>query len=219
VRILDDGIGISPEMIAKIFDLFMQVDDSLERAQGGLGIGLSLVKRLVELHSGTVEARSKGPGAGSEFVVRLPIAARPASVDAAPRPAADAPIESVARRVLVADDNEDSATSLALLLSMLGHETRTASDGAEAVKVAAEFRPEIAFLDIGMPRLNGYEAARQIRESPTGRHAVLVALTGWGQAEDRIRSSNAGFDAHLVKPVDFAEVRQILERFLSTEGS
>ena len=210
VSIADNGIGIPKEMLPKVFDMFVQVDKSLERAQGGLGIGLSLVKRLVELHGGTVEGQSKGLGAGSKFVVRLPAALDSAAVDSRGLREAAIPEQSSVRRILVADDNEDAATSLALILSMLGHETRTARNGLEALEIAEQFRPDVVLLDIGMPKLNGYETARRLRQKPDGDDLLLVALTGWGQESDRIRSNDAGFDSHLIKPVDVAKIQQLL---------
>jgi PAS domain S-box-containing protein len=210
VRVLDNGIGIPRESLSQVFDMFMQVDQSLERAQGGLGIGLSLVKRLVEMHGGTVEAKSPGAGSGSEFVVRLPVVQGGAMDKAAAEPGAAPAAKS--QRILVADDNKDAATTLALLLKLLGHETRTANDGIEALEVAGQFRPDVVLLDIGMPRLNGYDTARRLREEPWGRELLLVALTGWGQEADRLKSSSAGFDLHLVKPVDVADIQRLLAR-------
>jgi CheY-like chemotaxis protein len=209
VRFKDTGVGIAPDRLSSIFEAFMQVDRSLERAQGGLGIGLTLVKRLVEMHGGMVSARSDGLGHGSEFVVRLPVAAAPGGMpaDAAP-PAALYP--SGARRFLVVDDNADSTASLAMLLSIEGHETRTARDGIEALATAEQFLPEVVLLDIGLPRLNGYETAKRIRQSAWGRDVVLIALTGWGQEEDRRKSKEAGFDGHMVKPVDFDALMKLL---------
>ena len=201
VRVRDTGVGIPPEMLSRVFDMFLQVDRSLEKAQGGLGVGLSLVKGLVELHGGTVEARSKGLGQGSEFVVRLPIvSARPArpAHPAHRRPA----VAPARRRVLVVDDNRDAATSLAVVLDALNYETRTAFDGADAIRAAADFRPAVVLLDIGMPRLNGYEVCRRMRQKPWGRNIHIGALTGWGRDLDQERSKPAGFDFYLVKPVD-----------------
>ncbi|MEO8465281.1 MAG: ATP-binding protein [Gammaproteobacteria bacterium] len=218
VRVIDSGIGIPQAMLPRVFDMFMQVDSSLERTQGGLGVGLSLVKRLVQMHGGTVEAHSKGVGAGSEFVVRLPTTKRPTSIDTPRATDVDAAPISIRRRVLVVDDNQDSATSLAMLLGMKGHETRTANDGIEAIEIANEFRPQLVLLDIGMPKLNGYETARLMRQKEWGRRALLVALTGWGQETDRARSSDAGFDAHLTKPVDFAVVQRLLTTMSASEG-
>jgi signal transduction histidine kinase len=210
IRVRDDGIGVAPDQLPHIFDLFTQVDHSLERSQGGLGIGLTLVKNLVEMHGGTVVAQSVGLGRGSEFVVRLPVVAAPSR----PRPTREADNGKkpalVKRRILVVDDNLDSAESLAMLLGITGHEVQTAHDGEAAVAAAETFRPEVVLLDIGLPKLNGYEAAHQIRQQPWGRKMALVALTGWGQEEDRRKSKQAGFDNHLVKPVDYAALVQLL---------
>jgi signal transduction histidine kinase/CheY-like chemotaxis protein len=212
IRVRDTGIGLAKDQLCRIFELFAQVDNSLERARDGLGLGLTLVKKLVEMHDGTVEATSEGPGRGSEFVVRLPLLreAQPAQ----PRRPADAKSEQmVSRRILVVDDNRDSANSLAMLLNLLGHTVDTAHDGREAVERAATFRADVILLDIGMPRLNGYEAARRIREQRQ-QGLKLVALTGWGQEEDRQRSEDAGFDAHLVKPVDLAALTKLLAEWV-----
>ena len=213
VRVIDTGIGIPADMLPRIFEIFTQVDRSLERSQGGLGIGLTLVKRLTELHGGEIIARSDGPGRGSEFTVRLPILPESDIESQAALPPAETPA-SPARRILVVDDNRDSADSLTMILEILGNEVRTAYDGVEAVEAAEAFRPNLAFLDIGLPRLNGYDAARRIRLLPDGKNVVLVALTGWGQEDDRRRSREAGFDHHLVKPVDPQE----LERLLAETG-
>jgi CheY-like chemotaxis protein len=191
------------------------VDRSLERAQGGLGIGLHIVKRLVEMHGGTVEARSGGHGAGSAFVVRLPVVLS-VTTD---RPEAEARTAPPAgRRILVADDNRDGAISLAEMLTVMGNETQTAFDGLEAVAVAEAFRPGVILMDIGMPKLNGYDACRRIREQPWGRGVVIVAQTGWGQDDDRRRSAAAGFDFHLVKPVDPAVLEELLARTATAAG-
>lgn len=209
VSVRDTGVGIPSEMLPKVFDMFAQVDRSLDRSQGGLGIGLSLVKKLVEMHGGSVEAKSEGHGRGSEFVVHLPTVPSPAvarSADSGEQ--ADA---ATARcRVLVVDDNVDAAESMAMMLNVMGNETRTAHDGLQAIELAADFRPDVVLLDIGMPKLNGYETARRIREQPWGRHVVLAATTGWGQDDDRRRSREAGFDVHLVKPIDLAALRKLL---------
>ncbi|HET9327794.1 MAG TPA: ATP-binding protein [Candidatus Eisenbacteria bacterium] len=202
VSVRDTGIGLPSDKLASVFDLFTQVDRSLERSRTGLGIGLTMVKRLVEMHGGSVTAHSDGLGRGSEFVVRLPIlstssATRTQSVADDVHPASQA-----GRRVLVVDDNDDSATSLGMMLGAMGYEVRTAADGVAGLRTAKEFRPDVALLDIGMPRMNGYELARRIREQPWGRSMVLIAVTGWGQAEDQARTIEAGFDEHLVKPVD-----------------
>ena len=206
----DTGIGIPHDMLQKVFDMFTQVAQSVERSQGGLGIGLTLVKRLVELHGGTVQARSAGSGRGSEFVVRLPEhpeAAMPTRVAALP----EAATPTAGRRILVADDNRDAADSLAFMLRLVGHEVRIAYDGQQAIDMAEAFRPALALIDIGMPRLNGYETARRLRAKPYGETMLLIALTGWGQADDRNRSLAAGFDHHIVKPVD----PSMLERMLA----
>ena len=207
LRVKDRGIGIPPQMLERIFDMFTQVDRSLERARGGLGIGLTLVKRLVELHGGRVTALSDGPRTGSEFVVVLPII-QPAAIAAAAR--APEPPPATRRRVVVADDNADSLESLARLLSLLGHDVRTASDGLACLALCAEFQPDAALLDIGMPRLNGYDAARAIRSEPWGESLLLIAITGWGQEEDIQRGRAAGFDHHLVKPIEQARLASIL---------
>lgn len=203
----DDVIGIAPELSPHLFEMFSQATPALERSHGGLGLGLALVRGLVEMHGGTVEARSDGPGRGSAFTVRL--RAAPAPAIQSPRPAADA-TSRAGLRIVVADDNEDAAYSLGKLLRLRGNEVCIAHDGREAVERAAEFRPDLVVLDIGMPRLNGYEAARLIREQPWGRDLALVALTGWGQEDDKRQAREAGFDAHLTKPVDPEELAGLL---------
>jgi PAS domain S-box-containing protein len=210
VRVRDNGVGIPASMLPRIFEMFTQVDRSLERTQGGLGIGLSIVKRLVEMHGGTVEAHSEGRGRGSELVVRLPVLA-PSVQEPRPRGDGQEPAGVPARRrILVADDNVDSAESLGMMLEFMGNEVRTAHDGVEAVETAAAFRPDVILLDIGMPRMNGYDACRRIREQPWGSSVAIVALTGWGQDEDKRRSREAGFDHHLVKPVEPAALETLL---------
>ncbi len=210
LRVTDSGVGIPTEMLAKVFDLFIQVGSSLERSQGGLGIGLSLVKRLAEMHGGRVAAESAGPGLGSTFTITLPLAAEgtgEAEVSAAAR---ESPAES--RRILVVDDNVDGAESLAMLLQLTGHETRIVHNGPDTLAAALEFGPDLVFLDIGLPGMNGYEVARCLRGNPGTEKAMLVALTGWGSDEDRRRAHEAGFDAHLAKPVDPSAVREIVGR-------
>jgi CheY-like chemotaxis protein len=207
VRVRDEGIGIPADQLDSVFDMFSQVDRRLERTQGGLGIGLALVKRLIDLHEGTVSAASDGEGRGSEFVVRLPVAVG-APERAAPRTAT--PLPNGACRVLVVDDNRDSASSLAMLLTMTGHETHVAYDGVEAVDLAGQVLPGVILLDIGLPKLNGYDACRRIREQAWGKDIVMVAFSGWGQDEDLRRSKEAGFDAHLVKPVDYAALTRVI---------
>jgi len=200
VSVRDTGEGIAPEMLEKIYELFSQGDRSLERRHGGLGIGLTIVKRLVELHQGSVVARSDGPGAGSEFTVRLPLPV--VAERRAPREQVADEVAGEPQRILVVDDNPDSLESLSLLLGFSGNEVRTASDGVSAVAVAEAFRPEVVLLDVGMPNMNGYDACRLIRSHEWGRNMLLIALTGWGQEEDRARSHAAGFDQHFVKPID-----------------
>jgi PAS domain S-box-containing protein len=199
VSVKDNGIGIAADKRTSIFEMFSQVDRSLEKAQGGLGIGLTLVKRLVEMHGGRIEAKSEGPGRGSEFVVRLPVVVE-ASVPKGD--GADAALPKSAFRILIVDDNRDGADSLAMMLKIMGNDTRTAYDGQEGVERAEQYRPDVALFDIGLPKLNGHEACRRIRQQPWGKSVVLIAVTGWGQEEDVRRSHEAGFDHHMVKPVD-----------------
>ena len=208
ISVRDNGTGIPQDMLSKVFDMFTQLSPTLERSQGGLGVGLTLVKRLVELHGGTVEARSDGPGLGSEFIVRLPESAH----QGVPAPTvAVMPVTTFTkRRILVADDNRDAADSLAFMLRIAGHEVRSAYDGQHALEVAESFRPQLALLDIGMPQVNGYEAARRLREKSFGSEMMLIALTGWGQPDDRNRSVAAGFDHHVVKPVDPSMLERLL---------
>lgn len=207
VRIKDTGIGIPPDKLGSIFEMFTQVDHSLERMQGGLGIGLTLVKQLVEMHDGSVAAHSDGPGRGSEFVVRLPLLSAPQTGES---PQDERTEQSGPRRILVVDDNWDSAESLAMLLGLSGNETRVAHDGQEAIEAAERFRPDLVLLDIGLPQLNGYEVCRRIRRQPWGKDMMIVAVSGWGQEQDRLRSQEAGFDHHVVKPVDFAALTGLL---------
>ncbi|HVS39683.1 MAG TPA: ATP-binding protein [Gemmataceae bacterium] len=214
-RVRDDGIGVAPELLPRLFHLFTQADRSLDRSQGGLGIGLALVKSLVEMHGGSVAAFSEGLGRGSEFVVRLPIlTAKPAALpsSASEEKNEESPQRQTAglRRVLVVDDNRDAAESLAMVLRWEGHETQTAYNGPAALQAAAVFRPEIVFLDIGLPGMDGYAVARQLRQDPASAGVLLVALTGYGQDEDRRRSREAGFDHHLVKPVEPDSLQELL---------
>ena len=200
IRVADTGIGIAADRISAVFEMFTQFDASPERTYGGLGVGLALAKRLVQLHGGTIIAGSDGPGHGSEFTVRLPVATAPVSAldaDAKPHAPAVAP-----RRVLLVDDNRDFALSLAALLELEGHDVRTTFEATSAEMVAGEFHPDIAFLDLGLPNVNGFELARRLRARPQTNGTVLVAVTGWGKEEDRQRSREAGFDLHLVKPVE-----------------
>jgi len=239
IRIRDNGIGIRPEMLPHVFELFTQLDRTDGRTQGGLGIGLALVQRLVQMHGGEVSAQSDGPGKGSEFVLRLPLLLdEPAQDDAeppaeeTPRPAPSASeIASVvtplvtasaarmARRILIADDNNDALESLATLLQLSGHEVFTATNGGTALQSVERHLPEVALLDIGMPMLDGYEVAKRIRAQPWGQRITLIALTGWGQDSDRRRSREAGFDSHLVKPLDLETLTDLLARLpFSSQG-
>ena len=206
LTVRDDGSGIPPELLPRMFDMFTQLDRELERSQGGLGIGLSMVRRLVELHGGSVSIHSDGLGQGTCVAVRLPTVFAPM-----PTPSRSEVLPAnVPRRVLVADDNADAAESLAQVLQMMGNEVLTVADGQEAVERAPGFAPDVVMLDIGMPRLNGYEACRRLREQPGVAGAVIIAVTGWGQDEDRARSREAGFDLHLTKPVDPLAVESLL---------
>ena len=208
VRVIDTGVGIPAGMQARIFDMFTQAGSAADRSLGGLGIGLTLVKRLVEMHGGSVEARSEGANKGSEFVVRLPAAAEPAPARP-PRSKLPAGGQLAPRRILVVDDNRDAADSLCMLLRAQGHEVSVAYDGLEAVDSAIGRTPDVVLMDIGLPGLYGYDAARRIREA-RGREVLLVAITGWGQDEDRRRSREAGFDFHLTKPVDPEAITRLL---------
>jgi CheY-like chemotaxis protein len=209
LRVQDNGIGIAAEMLPRIFDLFVQAERRLDRSQGGVGIGLTLAKRLVEMHGGSIAATSPGLGQGSEFVVRLP--ARLDAGAAKDRESGTATTNRLPRRrVLVVDDNQDAADSLVVLLRLLGQEVGTAYDGPTALARAGEFRPDLVFLDLGMPGMDGYEVARRLRRERQLTGVVLVALTGWGQEEDRRRSCEAGFDHHLVKPVEPNTVEKLL---------
>ncbi len=212
VKVRDDGVGIPTEMLPKIFDMFTQVDSSLDRSQGGLGIGLNLVRGLVGMHGGRIEAHSDGPGMGSEFIVRLSVLFSPDRGYAQDKDGSTRC--SSAYRVLVVDDNEDSADSLSMLLELMGHDTRTAYDGLAAVETATAFRPNVILLDIGLPKLNGYDACRRIREQQWEETVVIIALTGWGQDEDKCRSKEAGFNFHMVKPVDPAALEKLMAGLL-----
>ncbi len=217
ITVADSGIGIPAHMLPVIFDMFTQLDRSLERPYSGLGVGLSLAKRLIELHGGTLEARSEGQGRGSRFIARLPgiVAARDRSGPGVATTAGDG-TPSPRRRVLVADDNQDFTASFALMLRGMGHDVIEAHDGAEALRAAGSVLPDIAFLDIGLPKMNGYDLARSLRANPETRAAVLVAVTGWGQDEDRRCAADAGFDLHLVKPVEPSQIESIFASLGST---
>jgi PAS domain S-box-containing protein len=201
VSVKDDGMGIAGEMLPRVFDVFSQANRVSKRSQGGLGVGLSLVRGLVELHGGSIVARSDGPGKGSEFVVRLPVVAHAFLQVAPPRDEKSQPVNVAKRRLLIVDDVKDGADALAMLLRMMGHDVHTAYDGEEAITAAAKFRPDVVLLDIGMPKLNGYDACHYIRQQPWGKEMFLIALSGWSQEADRRRAKDAGFNHHMVKPV------------------
>ncbi|HUQ87997.1 MAG TPA: ATP-binding protein, partial [Vicinamibacterales bacterium] len=206
ISVKDNGIGIAPTALAQVFDMFMQVDRSTRRSQGGLGIGLTLVRSLVGMHGGTVEARSEGPGLGSEFIVRLPLLVEKMAMAEAARGVKQLP----ARRILIVDDSRDGGESLATLLRVLGAQVALAHSGRAALECVETYKPDVVLLDIGMPGMDGYEVARRIRSNPDNRNISLIALTGWGQDEDRRRSVAAGFNHHLVKPADIEQLRQLL---------
>jgi PAS domain S-box-containing protein len=211
IRVRDTGIGIAADQLSHIFELFTQVDTSLERTQSGLGIGLTLVKNLAEMHGGTVEVHSDGRDQGSEFVVRLPLLVETPKL-LLPEPTLVKPTVTTGCRILVVDDNRDAAISLATWLELIGNETQIAYDGLAAVEAAAAFKPHVILLDIGLPKINGYDVARRVREQPGGEKMVLVALTGWGQDEDRKKSREAGFNDHMLKPVDHAALTRLLAK-------
>jgi CheY-like chemotaxis protein len=206
VTIRDDGVGIAPEHLSSVFDMFTQVNRSARRTQGGLGIGLTLVRSLVAIHGGSVTAMSEGMGRGSTFEVRLPLTSEQ-RVDDEPLPGLK---KFPSRRVLVVDDNHDAGEALGTLLSALGATVCTVHSGAEALNVINDFKPEVVLLDIGMPGMDGYEVARRIRAESAAASAILIALTGWGQEEDTLRSKLAGFDHHLVKPPDMDKLWELM---------
>ena len=220
VTVKDSGIGISPDRLDGVFEMFSQVESALSRTRGGLGIGLSLTQRLVEMHGGSVKARSDGLGTGSCFEVRLPLAdevsqqLEPCAVAGQDRFATGAQL-----RILIADDNQDAAVTLAMLLRLMGHQVQYVHDGEAAVAVASEFNPQVVLLDIGMPKLNGYEACRKIRAHAGGAAMTVVAVTGWGQPGERLASQAAGFDRHLVKPVDPAALADLLAAVVANGGA
>ena len=219
ISVKDTGIGIPKELVPTVFELFTRCHPESDLGQGGLGVGLALARRLTEMHEGTITVHSDGPGQGAEFVVSLPLLATEAA------PARDHSHESqgipavAPRRVLIVDDSHDAAESLAMLLELRGHEVRMAHDGLEALAVAETFKPHIALLDLGMPKMDGYEAAREMRRHAWGKSATLIAITGWGQQQDRQRTAEAGFDAHLVKPVTAADVLHAVAASLSQEAA
>ncbi len=208
LRVRDSGIGIAADVLPHVFDLFVQGQPSATHSQGGLGVGLTLVRTLIDMHGGTVQARSDGIGKGAEFTIRLPMIAGDREEWA---PSADGPrAATTSHRILVVDDNTDAAGSLALLLRLQGHEVRVAHDGISALDTARSHLPQLIFLDIGMPDMDGYEVARRLRGIPGLERTVVAALTGWGQQEDRRRSAAAGFDHHLVKPLEVHVLEELL---------
>ncbi len=215
IRIKDNGIGIAPDLLPYVFDLFAQADHRTARTQGGLGIGLTLVKRLVEMHGGSAEAHSDGLGHGSVFLVRLPAQKAPLQMEARATPHDRVVGFEDPVRVLVVDDNEDAAESLALLMSFEGYKVAVAHDGAHALAEAERFRPLLVLLDIGMPGMDGYEVARALRARESSKSLVIVALTGYGQPEDRARSTAAGFTDHLTKPVVREKLIALVNRHLA----
>jgi CheY-like chemotaxis protein len=211
LRVRDTGQGIRTDLLAHVFDLFVQEPQSLDRSRGGLGLGLALVKRLVELHGGSVAVWSAGPGQGTEFTVKLPAVAAPAAQTSVMR-AGSPPATARGRRVLVVEDSPDARQSLRLLLELAGHEVETSEDGPSGLAKLRDFRPDVALIDLGLPGLDGYAVARAVRQWPETRAIRLVAVTGYGQAEDRRRALAAGFDLHVTKPVDASMLDEMLGR-------
>lgn len=210
LSVLDSGIGIPNEQLYNVFNMFSQLTPALERSQGGLGIGLALVHGLVKLHGGTIVANSEGDGKGSEFIVRLPIANSP--VKMAPITEKSIPLLVISQRILVIEDNVDAAESLALLLEFSGHTTRSAHNGITGIQIAEEFNPDVILLDIGLPDINGYQVAQQIRQKSWGKNIFLIAATGWGQDKDRELAKDAGFDKHLTKPINYQQLNSLLQK-------
>jgi CheY-like chemotaxis protein len=208
ISVRDTGTGIHPDLLPRVFDMFTQGDRTIERRRGGLGIGLTLTRSVVEMHGGSIEAHSAGVGQGSEFVMRLPAVSKPPP----PAPEHDAPSPEMRprKRILVVDDNYDQAKTMNMLLSLMGHEICLAHDGPGAIEAAISFQPDVALIDIGLPGMNGYDVARRLREMPQFQDTVLVAQTGWGQEEDRLRSIEAGFDHHVVKPANLDLLQEII---------
>jgi len=215
VTIRDNGIGIPPDRLESVFEMFSQVEAALERSRGGLGIGLALTRQLVQMHGGSVRAHSDGPGQGSRFQVLLPLAAAGSVTVDQPAPVIE-PATTEGMRILVADDNVDAAATLATLLEMMGHEVRHVHDGDAAITETASFDPRLVLLDIGMPTINGYEVCRRLRAQENGRGRTIVAVTGWGQPQDVQRSRDAGFDQHLVKPIDVDKLTEVIEGVMRT---
>ncbi|HSQ04411.1 MAG TPA: ATP-binding protein, partial [Burkholderiales bacterium] len=212
VRVQDTGIGIPADLLPRIFDIFIQGERTLDRTEGGLGLGLTLVRKIVELHHGRVEARSDGDGAGSEFIIRLPLAPAPVA-RSMPSLSFGPDVTAQCLRILVVDDNRDSADSMAALLELRGHEVRQAYEGSGALALAADFEPQIVLLDIGLPKMSGYEVAQRLRTMPALKRTKIVAMTGYGNTEDRQRAAQSGFDDHLIKPVDLTALDALLEAY------
>jgi CheY-like chemotaxis protein len=211
ISVRDTGIGISAEMLPRIFDMFMQADRSIDRSHGGLGVGLTVARRLVELHGGSISASSDGVGKGSTFTVRIPMSvAQPEAAEDLALRGTESAAGASPLRILVADDNRDAAESLAALLRMVGHEVRIAYDGVEAVGVASEYHPDAVVLDIGMPKMNGYDVAKKLRGEVTGKEMTIIAVSGWGQDADKQRSRESGIDHHLVKPLEPSSLLRLL---------
>jgi CheY-like chemotaxis protein len=218
VQVKDTGIGVATENLPRLFELFYQADRSFTRAEGGLGLGLTLVQRILELHGGTVQAFSAGVNQGSEFVVSLPVLQEASEQDPRKQLSVDSfTAKPRVRRILVADDFPQAAETLAQLLRQEGYEVQIARDGLEAVRTAERSHPDVIVLDLAMPELNGYDAARKIRQEPWGKDVVLIALTGWGQQRDRHRTKEAGFDAHLTKPIKYEAILELLEKLPERE--
>jgi CheY-like chemotaxis protein len=206
----DYGIGIDPKHLPRLFEMFSQLTPALERSQGGLGLGLALVRGLVELHGGSVEARSAGAGQGSEFIVRLPVADAPVEEKSNVVDTGMADVGAPRRRILYVEDNRDTAATMTMILKEMGHEVATTFDGLQALEIAKNFRPEIVLLDIGLPNMNGYDVARRLRAQAIGQQLTLIALSGWGQDDDKKRALTSGFNLHLTKPIKAAELKKLL---------
>jgi CheY-like chemotaxis protein len=217
ITVRDNGIGIEPDLLPNVFDLFEQGKRSLDRTQGGLGVGLTLVRRLVELHNGQVRVSSAGAGQGSEFEVRLPCLVKVNPVEAEPRPPV-APTHTQGCRVLVVDDNIDAAESVAMFLGMVGHEVKTVNDGMAALASAPVYAPDVVVLDIGLPMIDGYEVAARLRALPQTARSLLIAVTGYGSRTDKMRAAEAGFDRFLVKPADPTVLADLIARWLAESG-
>jgi PAS domain S-box-containing protein len=217
IAVKDSGIGIPAESLVNVFDMFSQLTPAKERAQGGLGIGLALVRGLVELHGGTITAQSAGPGLGSEFIVRLPVSETGPSIPAAADGVPASPVDASPLRIVVVDDNKDAADSLAMLLEFNGHDVRTANDGRAGLELTLEVLPDVVMLDIGLPQLSGYEIARRIRTDARCGDVLLIAVSGWGQEKDKAEATSAGFDYHFTKPVDFDRLQEVLSKINSRD--